>query len=200
MLEYRRYLQPDKPVGSVEAQRTWFEIKADIEAREFKFPASTFKPDKKCNRCNRRGHSSKTCVHDSQYFAFYLNDIAHDRKSTNFIKLDDFVQPNVTLILKRLPWNLACKMYKPDLLWKYAGYREQILFSDDVRKQAMERIVSLEPKKPRVKRQRDYSAPPPEGYICHTCGEPGHWRERCPEHDYNKSNKSNKRAKVDNNE
>ena len=88
--------------------------------------------------------------------------------------------------MKRLPWWKAVEIYGHDAMWKYAEHRESLLFSESDREKSKERTESLiivqKSQTKLDKKEKDYSMAPPEGYICHTCGETGHWRQRCPLH------------------
>lgn len=77
---------------------------------------------------------------------------------------------------------MAVNIYGRENMFRYADHREGLLFSEEDRARAAERTESLLPKNVKRDRERDYDQPPPPGYICHTCGEPGHFRQRCPVH------------------
>ena len=86
-VEYRYWLQPEKSVGKADSQRSWFEIKGDIELRDFPFKIDAYQPEKKCQKCNRRGHTTKRCIHDSQYIAYYYDDVVTDKKTAKPIDI-----------------------------------------------------------------------------------------------------------------
>lgn len=176
-VEYRYWLQPEKSIGKADSQRSWFEVKGDIELRHFSFAIGVYQPGKKCGRCQRIGHSSKRCIHDSQYVAYYYDDVKENKNLATPVDIFDVFIGNQIILLKRLPWLLAVKLYGLENMCKYADHRESLLFSQEERVSSEARIESLLP----CPLKRTCNSPPP-GYVCHTCNNPGHWRQNCPLH------------------
>lgn len=197
--EYRYWLLPTASVGGkVESQRSWFEVKADIELLDFPFGADAILTNKHCNRCGRPGHSSKRCIHDSQYIAYPYDDVIANKKTAEPIDIFDVIFEDTIIVLRRLPWLKAVEFYGKENMMKYAEYRESLMFSEEERSNVNERITSFTPKQKRTDRSSHVvsDSSPPQGYVCHSCNEPGHWRQQCPLHKTDATTPSVKKPKL----